>query len=220
MSTSVMWQRKWRRDCSRQFIAALGVRHLSIGVCIALAGAVAAGQGQPAPRTDDGGRSGSNQSRPATVTREQVRAVLDPDEPDYPRAARLGPNALPYLAELVTGPDTGLAAKAVYAASLIRDRRSSAVVRSGSASRHPEVRVAAASAAGNLTGSGGIDILNDLLIDSDSGVRETALKSIKPVINGPAPPSSAVARVRNMAARDPQPHIRELARETLLNVEK
>jgi HEAT repeats len=219
MSTFVTWQRKWRRDCSRQFIVPPGVRHLGIGVCIALAGAVAAGQDQPAPRTD-GGRSGSNQSRPATVTRAQVRAVLDPDEPDYPRAARLGPNALPYLAELVTGPDTGLAAKAVYAASLIRDRRSSAVVRSGSASRHPEVRVAAASAAGNLTGSGGIDILNDLLIDSDSGVRETALKSIKPVINGPAPPSSAVVRVRNMAARDPQPHIRDLARETLLNVEK
>jgi len=203
----VTWQRKSRRDCSR------------VALCIVLAGAIAAGQGQPTPGTDDG-RSGSNQSRQATVIRAQVHAVLDPDEPDYARAARLGPDALPYLAELVTGPGTGLAAKAVYAASLIRDRRSTAIVRSASASRHPEVRVAAAAAAGNLTGSGGIGILNDLLIDSDSGVRETALKTIKPVITGPAPPSSVLARVRNMAAGDPQPHIRELARETLMNLKK
>jgi len=35
------------------------------------------------------------------VTMAQVRAVLDPDEPDYGQAAKLGPQALAHLEKLV-----------------------------------------------------------------------------------------------------------------------
>jgi hypothetical protein len=37
------------------------------------------------------------------VTMEQVRAFLDPEEPDYQQAAQLGPEALPHLEELGEG---------------------------------------------------------------------------------------------------------------------
>jgi len=190
---------------------------LFVALWIALTGIIAAGQGRSTPPTDDG-RGETSQERSAPVTREQVRAVLNPDEPDYGSAARLGPGALPYLEEMTAGADASLAAKAVYAASLIRDRRSAAVVRSGSANRRAEVRVASAAAAGNLTREAGTDILTDLLGDSDSGVRETALKTIKPAITGSAPPASALTRVRNMAATDPQAYIRDLARQILNQV--
>ena len=43
------------------------------------------------------------------VSMEQVRAHLDRDEPDYPAAAQLGPEALPHLRQLAQGDDPMLA---------------------------------------------------------------------------------------------------------------
>jgi hypothetical protein len=47
-----------------------------------------------------------------SITMNAVRAHLDPDEPDYTKAAELGPDAIPYLEEIVNGTDTMLASKA------------------------------------------------------------------------------------------------------------
>ena len=43
-----------------------------------------------------------------SVTMEDVRAALDPDEVDYPEASRLGPGALPHLMTLVQEAEPGL----------------------------------------------------------------------------------------------------------------
>ena len=55
-----------------------------------------------------------------SVTMKDVRTQLEPDEPDYAKAAQLGADAIPYLKELVNGPDTMLASKAAYLAVLSR----------------------------------------------------------------------------------------------------
>ena len=55
-----------------------------------------------------------------SITMKDVRAQLDRDEPDYKEAAMLGQDAIPYLSELVKGPDAMLASKAAYLASLIK----------------------------------------------------------------------------------------------------
>ncbi len=84
------------------------------------------------------------------VSMEDVRRVLDPEEPDYEAAAQLGPGAVPHMATLVTGDDPMLASKATYAASLLEDGAGQEIVRIAAESTDPVVRVAAAAAARNL----------------------------------------------------------------------
>ena len=56
------------------------------------------------------------------VTMKDVRAVLEPDEPDYKEGAKAwAAAALPHLDALVGGGDTMLASKATYLASLIKE---------------------------------------------------------------------------------------------------
>lgn len=117
------------------------------------------------------------------VTMKNVRAALDPEEPNYAEAARLGAGALPHLSALVGGDDPMLASKAAYLASLIKDSRSAGVVKAAAASSDPTVRVAAAAAAVNLTAAGASTVLVELVDDDDIGVRKVARSSVpaKPV---------------------------------------
>jgi hypothetical protein len=108
------------------------------------------------------------------VTMNDIRGALDPEEPDYQEAAKLGPDALPHLEVLVSSGDAMLASKATYLASLIKDAKSADIVRTAAHSTDPVVRVAAASAAANMPASGSSDILVDLVGDPDPGVRKVA----------------------------------------------
>ena len=60
------------------------------------------------------------------VTMKQVRAALDPEEPDYEKAAKLGPEALPHLEKLISRKDPNLASKAASLAGMIFVARSGA----------------------------------------------------------------------------------------------
>lgn len=62
-----------------------------------------------ADRYDDLADSGASTM---TVTMNDVRAQLDPDEPNYDAAVQPGAEALPVLEQLVRGDDPMLAAKA------------------------------------------------------------------------------------------------------------
>lgn len=125
------------------------------------------------------------------VTKQQVIDVLSPDEPNYPEAAKLGPDALPHLDNLVKTADPLLASKATYLASLIQGEQSIDVLKAASQSNHPEVRVAAAAGARNLVSAAAgarnlepsrlNDLLSSLNNDQDAGVRKEATKSLKSV---------------------------------------
>ncbi len=108
------------------------------------------------------------------VTMKDVRAALDPEEPDYDKAAELGPDALPHLQELVSSADAMLASKATYLASMIADDRAVDVVETAARSSEPIVRVAAAAAVGNLAAVPAEGVLRDLAADADPGVRKVA----------------------------------------------
>ena len=112
------------------------------------------------------------------VSMDDVRAALDPEEPDYPKAAQLGPEALPHLEVLVNSGDTMLASKAAYLASLIKDAKAADIVGTAARSDDPAVRVAAAAAASNLAASGASAVLVDLVGDPDPGVRKVARASV------------------------------------------
>ena len=110
-----------------------------------------------------------------SVSMDDVRKVLDPDEPDYAAAARLGEEALAHLERLVRGDDPMLASKAAYAASLIEG--GSDVVETAAASEDPVVRVAAAAAVRNLPSGRARQMLRQLADDDDPGIRKVARAS-------------------------------------------
>ncbi len=113
-----------------------------------------------------------------TVSMEDVRAVLDPEEPDYTAASLLGEEALPHLEALVASGDTMLASKATYAASLIGGDQAVAVIQEAASSDDAAVRVAAAAAASNLEPTASSDVLEGLVGDADPGVRKVARASV------------------------------------------
>lgn len=123
---------------------------------------------------------------------EQVKAALNPEEPDYPKAAKeLGADALPHLEAIIGGNDTMLAAKATYLAGLIGGEKAVAkAARSGQAS----LRVAAAAAAAHLPAEHSESVIADLVDDVDAGVQKVAVRS------APAKMSDAL-RARVTAAR-------------------
>jgi HEAT repeat protein len=142
------------------------------------------------------------------VSMEQVRAHLDRDEPDYPAAAQLGPEALPQLRQLAQGDDPMLASKAVYLASLIGTDQSVAIVNEAAARPDPVVRAAAAGAVRNLDQAPN-QLLNSLLGDQDAGVRKVALRSVE--ASRPTLPADVATNVRDMAVNAPNPQLRQLA---------
>jgi HEAT repeat protein len=112
-----------------------------------------------------------------TVSMDDVRRILDPEEPDYDAAAELGTGALPHLQAIVAGDDPMLASKAAYAASMLEGDAGQDVVQAAAHSTEPLVRVAAAAAARNLPAPSARDVLSDLAADDDPGVRKVARAS-------------------------------------------
>jgi hypothetical protein len=138
---------------------------------------------------------------------KQVRAHLDPEEPDYSAAAQLGADALPYLAQLIQGTDTMLASKAAYLASLIPGDRSIAVLEQAAKSPHAAVRVAAAAGVRNLE-QAPVSLVDALLKDGDIGVRKVTLRSIEA-----RPMKGLKGRIEEIARKDSEVFIRNLANE-------
>lgn len=129
------------------------------------------------------------------TTLEEVRSAILSEEPDYARAAaRLGPEALPFLEELAGDEDTMIAMKAVSLAGVIGGTHAARIAEGAADSRRPEMRIVAAGAASRL-GDAGEPILTALLDDHDRGVRKNAIRAI-------GPRSSPALRHRLEALRD------------------
>ena len=142
------------------------------------------------------------------VDMDQVRAALDPEEPNYPAAAKLGPDALPHLERLITGDHPGLAAKAAYLAGLIGTEKSLSAMDKAARSAQVPVRIAAAAAAQHLAGDHAETVLLQLVDDSDPGVRKVAARS------APAGASDALkARVAAHSAAAPKPAAKKSAKK-------
>src|SRR5262245_63264456 len=144
------------------------------------------------------------------VTMEQVRAALDPEEPDYAKAAQLGPEALPHLEKLIAGKDVGLASKAASLAGMIGGEEAAGTLQKAAGHEDVRVRVAAAHSAGGLPPTAAGPILAGLLADKDVGVQKVALRSV------PRQADPEVrARVEALTKKRANPAIQELSKEVL-----
>ncbi len=130
------------------------------------------------------------------VSMEDVRAVLDPEEPDYDAAARLGEGAMPHLRELTRGDDPMVASKAVYLAGLIGGDDAGDIVLTAAHDEDAAIRVAAASSTSRLSAEASEAVLVDLVADGDPGVRRIAQRAV------PRVPSE---RLRTALERAPRP---------------
>ena len=113
-----------------------------------------------------------------TVTMKQVRQHLDPEEPNYPEAAKLGSEAIPHLEALVRSAEPMLASKATFLASMILSEGSEQVVRTAAQSPEAIVRVAAAAAVRNLRTEAAARLMPLLSNDTDEGVRKVAARAL------------------------------------------
>lgn len=127
---------------------------------------------------------------------EDVRAALDPEEPDYESAARLGEGAMPHLRDLARGDDPMLASKAIYLAGLIGGDDAGDIVLTAARDDDPTIRVAAASSTSRLSTDATEAVLIDLVADGDPGVRKFAHRAI---------PQAPSARLRAALERAPRP---------------
>lgn len=144
------------------------------------------------------------------VTMKQVRACLDPEEPNYPESAKLGAEAVPHLKKLVAGADAMLASKAAYLASLIPVESSLEVLENAARHGDATVRVAAAAAMSNVPGDLGSDVLAPLVGDADVGVRKVALASVR---SGGG--EALRARVEEAARSETEPGLQALSLQAL-----
>jgi hypothetical protein len=147
------------------------------------------------------------------VTIQDVVNQLDREEPNYAQAARLGPDALPFVRQLIQGDNVALASKAAFLAGQISGEGSLQVLEI--ASRHPDpvVRVAAAASARNFTGLSST-LANTFLNDADPGVRKWGLRTLE--IAQPHGIRPSVERIMNA---DPDPALREQARKVIDRLE-
>lgn len=140
------------------------------------------------------------------VTMKDVRFWLDAEEVNYNKAKELGPEAIPFLMELVQGEDLALASKATYLASLIHSEGAIAVVETAAASPESVVRVAAASSLRNLPEVQAERVMEQLVHDPDAGIRKVMLNSARQFRS-----LEVEAKVQQMAENDPESFVREVA---------
>jgi HEAT repeat protein len=140
------------------------------------------------------------------TTSNDVRRLLASDEPNYAAAAKLGPAILPQLAQLVTGSNPDLAAKAAFLAGMIHHNKAVAVLQRAAKSASPDVRLAAAGAARSMKQPAVSGVLLTLLGDRDAGVRKFAIKAAASRSN-----SALTAKVRDLSQKDPEASNRALA---------
>lgn len=135
-----------------------------------------------------------------------VLAYLEPDEPSYAQAAKLGPDALPYLKEIIDKPDVMLASKAAYLVSLIKSDKSISILEHAARNKEPIVRIAVASGIRNISERDANILLDEFIEDKDVGVRKVTLKSVAKFKS-----DLIASKVQKLQESDPEPYIRELA---------
>lgn len=143
------------------------------------------------------------------VTIQDVVNQIDREEPDYTQAARLGPEALPFVRQIIQGNNIALASKAAFLAGQIRGKGSLQILKIAARHPNPVVRVAAAASARNSTGLS-LTLANIFLNDTDSGVRKWGLRALEE-----ARPRGIRPSVEKIMNNDPDPVVREQARKVI-----
>ena len=137
------------------------------------------------------------------VTMKDVVNILDRDEPDYEALEAFGADALPHLELLAQSRDPLRAAKAAYAGTLINGAAATNLIQQSVKHSDPQVRIAVAHALGRIGARAPVNLVLQLLDDTDVGVRKIALRTAASVGK-----IELREKVRSIAASDPHEFMR------------
>ncbi len=149
-----------------------------------------------------------------SITMADVRAALDPEEPNYDKAATLGTATLPFLEQLVRGSDLLLAAKATYLAAKVGGPDATPILLEAATHADSSIRVAAAGASSDVTAVEAERVLAGLLADGDVGVRKVAVRSAA-THAASTMGNSLRNRLEERTRVDRDPSVRRLAKELI-----
>jgi hypothetical protein len=145
----------------------------------------------------------SKATRLVALALEEVRTILEAEEPNYAAAEAVGSEAMPHLEILAKGSNEWLAARAVSFASRSNDPRAVGVLRWASQSPSPRVRTQAAHGARYLQTDEAAGVLSILMGDTDAGVRGIAVKSTASAFDRASLPASLAGALSRLADDDP-----------------
>lgn len=144
------------------------------------------------------------------VSKEQLVALLLPDEPDYVAAGRhVGAEASPILNELAGSDDLELASKAASLAGFIESEAARPALTTALAHENPSVRSAAAASLDHHPALAE-EMTSSLLADPDVSVRKYALRALRT-----ARPSGYKEQVQALIDDEPVPALKELAHQVV-----
>ncbi len=113
------------------------------------------------------------------LTVNELKMLLGNEEPDYAAiAVKAGNDSTQAIAELAAGPDTMLASKAIYLASLIKDTRAFTIIEKASNSSVSRLRIAAASALPNLSAPNRNKLAEKLIDHEDVSIQKLTLRAL------------------------------------------
>lgn len=149
------------------------------------------------------------------TTLDALKRQLSSIEIDRATYAELGPADVPLLVQLLDDPETWLAARAVFALSLIASDDALPALARAAADPRPQVRIAVAASAANLPAAAADPLLLQALSDRDTGVRKFAIRSVAPQHG-----AGVQAKLRDLEGTDEVPWLREAASARLAEVRR
>jgi HEAT repeat protein len=144
------------------------------------------------------------------MTLQQLKMQLGDIEPDESTYLNIGPAEIPLLDHLLEDDEAWIASRAVFALSRMTEPSVTPLLSRAAADPRAEVRIAVAAAAANLKPEYANRLLLQLLADAELGVRKFAIQSVA----GSHDPA-LTDKLKYMEAGDPEPAIREIARDKL-----
>lgn len=137
---------------------------------------------------------------------EDIVRILSRIESTESMYATITVEDLPHLQRLIHDDEPWLAARAVFAASRLRDRKANELVLDGARDVRPELRVAAAASAFCLPQALADQLLETLLDDQDVGVRKFSIQAVSASSS-----DKLKQKLRTLATNDVNHHLRTVA---------
>jgi hypothetical protein len=146
------------------------------------------------------------------MTDQELKLALDSEEPQYQEiVAQLDESDVPRVRQFAESGDVALASKAVYLASLLKSEAAHEIVVRAAGSGNELVRVASATAIGNLPTSPRERAAGELIGDANPAMAKMVLRAV-----GPGSPAMK-AKLQDLERRTAVPELKAMLRDTLGN---
>lgn len=145
------------------------------------------------------------------ITKDELKLLLSNEEPDYAGIFKqIDDSNIKHLKEIADSSDDMLASKAVYLASLYLSKEAEEIVEAASQSNRILLKIAAASALGNLEINTREKLAEKLIDENDIGIKKLVIKNLDKVSS-----LKIKEKLQLLSRGSESEYIRKLSSETL-----